>query len=127
VFIPLFLYLYKIDIMKKKLIITENQLNNLVGSICEVTNKERVTNKIISFLNSNYETTKGTYKEGGEFHEKAMFINKVNDEMITVKSLFDYLKYKFDGISDEFIKQIITDFSKGNLKDGNKLSKNVKM
>lgn len=124
---PSFLYLYKRLIMKKKLIITENQFNLLVNDIFESTNKERIIGNVVNFLNSNYQPTKGTYKKGGEFHEKAMFINKTNEEMITVKSLFDYLKYKFKGVSEEFIKQIITDFSKGHLKKEYQLSKNVKM
>lgn len=113
--------------MGKRIKITEQQVGVIIDSIFEDNNRERMVGKISGFLNQNYEPTKGTYKQGGEYHETGMLINKVNDEMITIKSVFDYIKYKFEGISEEFIKQILVDFMKGNLSKNNNISSNVQM
>lgn len=111
--------------MKKTIIITETQLQNLVNFINE-SNQTTIVNKIVKFLNKSYEPAIGTVKKGGEYFDKAMVKNNINNEILTLANLFEYLKYKFDGLNPELIKQIIKDWYTGNLKDSNKLSKNIK-
>ena len=113
--------------MSKKIIITESQLNMVIRNIHEGSVKETMVEEIFTFLKDNYEPTKGTYKQGGEYHETGMLVNKTNDEVVSVKSVFQYIKYKFDNVSDEFIKQVITDFMKGNITKDFQLSTSVSM
>lgn len=112
--------------MNKKIIISERQLEALTRFIKEAYGYEETVREIAEDLNLNYEATVGTYKEGGEFFETAMINNKVSGEMITPKSLYEYLNYKYD-VSEDFIKQVIRDWFDGNLKDSYILSKNVKL
>ncbi len=110
--------------MAKKVIISESQLFLIKNYICESNNHEVLVRRIAADLDLNYEPTKGTYKKGGEFHEEAMILNKVNQELMTPKSLFDYLTYKYK-LGSDFIKQIIKDWYTGNLDKSGGLSKNT--
>lgn len=114
---------------KIKIKINERQVGLIIENICENNNRELVVRKISRFLHQNYEPTRASYKKGGEFHEEVMLINKVTDEMEELKEVFKYVKYKFEGLSPEFLKQVLIDFMKGNLadKDDNQLSSNVQM
>lgn len=109
--------------MKKRLIISERQVNIIKNYLNEENDHDIILNKIISDLNLNYETEKGTYRSGGEYFEKPMIKIKADDELITPKDLFDYLKFKYK-LNSEFIKQVIIDWLNNNIKD-NKLSKNI--
>ncbi len=51
----------------------------------------------------------------------------VNGELMTVKSLYEHMLYKFDGLATDFIKQVIDDWYKDKIGDDYKLSKNVKV
>lgn len=82
---------------------------------------ERIKND----LDLNYEPISGVIRKGGEYKEKPMIKINIDGESITPKALFDYLKYKYKA-SDEFIKQVIIDWSSGNIKNNN-LSKNVSL
>ncbi len=110
--------------MAKKVIISENQLKMLKEYICESDNHETMVRRVVAELDLNYEPSQGTYKKGGEYHEESMVLNKVNQELMTAKSLSDYLKYKHK-LGEEFLQQIINDWFKGNLKDSDSLSKNI--
>lgn len=110
--------------MARKVIISENQLAVLKNHICEADAHDTMIRRVVADLDLNYEPSQGTFKKGGEFHEQPMVLNKVNQELMTVKSLFDYLKYKH-GLGEEFLQQIIDDWFKGNLKNSDKLSKNI--
>lgn len=112
--------------MGKKLIINEKQLNGLANYLLE-NNHERIVKLVVNYLEANYEPTKGTFKRGGEYHEEPMIKNLVNDEMMTVKSLYEHVLYKFEGINAEFIKQVIDDWYNGRIDDNFKLSKNVRV
>ena len=112
--------------MARKVIISERQLELLTGYIVESNAKETLIKRIVDDLDMNYESTKGTYKKGGEFFEEAMIANKVNGEMMTGKSLLDYMKYKYK-LDDDFLKQIIDDWYKGKIDKTYTLSKNVSM
>ncbi len=110
--------------MARKVIISENQLVMLKNHICEVDNHESMVRRVVADLDLNYEPSQGTYKKGGEYHEESMVLNKVNSELMTAKSLFDYMKYKYS-LGDDFLQQLINDWYKGNLNDSDSLSKNI--
>lgn len=109
--------------MAVKVLISERQLKMLHDYICESDNHATLVRRIAAELDLNYEPSQGTYKKGGEFFDQPMILNKINQELMTPKSLFEYLKYKYK-LGGEFIKQIITDWFTGNL-EGDNLSKNI--
>ena len=123
---PIFCFLQIFISMTKKVIISERQLRVIADYISEANQQEALIKKIKADLDLNYEPSNGTYKKGGEYFEEPMIMNKVNQELMTPKSLFDYMKYKYE-LGDNFIKQIIDDWYKGNLNDSDRLSKNVSM
>lgn len=110
--------------MTRKVLISESQLKMLKDHICETDNHDIMVRRVVVDLDLNYEPSQGTFKKGGEFHEEAMVLNKVNQELMTAKSLFDYLSYKYK-LGEKFLKQIINDWYKGNLSNSSKLSKNI--
>jgi len=55
-----------------------------------------------------------------------MILVKVDEEIITPKSLYEYMKYKYK-MGDEFTKQVIRDWMCGTISDDYSLSKNVTM
>lgn len=112
--------------MATKLIISERQLELLATHIKENDSHQSLVRRVAADLDLNYEPTVGTYKKGGEYHEEKMVLNKVNKEQMTVASLYDYMKYKYE-LGDDFLKQIIDDWYKGNLDKSGQLSKNVSM
>ena len=112
--------------MGKKLIISEKQLALIANLINEDNGHQLMVSKIVDNLNLNYEPSFGTYKKGGEFFETPMLHNKVTKEMVTPKSLFDYLNYKYK-VGEDFIKQVIRDWFDGFIDKSNRLSKNVKL
>jgi hypothetical protein len=110
--------------MAKKVIISEKQLGVLAKHIQESDRHQILVKRIVDDLNLNYEPTSGTYKKGGEYYDEQMVQNKVNKEMMTPKSLFDYMQYKYE-LGDKFLQQIINDWFKGNMTGQTSLSKNV--
>jgi len=64
-----------------------------------------------------------TYEDGNDFRKRKVFQNKINEEPITPHNLLEYLKGKYD-VNEEFLKQVMNDWSAGKIKD-NRLSKNV--
>jgi len=112
--------------MAKRIIITERQCEILVNHINE-SNQSRIIAKVAKFLSSSYEPAIGTIRKGGEYHDKAMVKNIVNNETMQAKDLLDYLKYKFEGLGEDFLKQVIKDWFNGKLEGSDiRLSKNVK-
>jgi hypothetical protein len=108
--------------MKKKLIITESQL----GRLCEGVLHSRIVRQMKEELDMNYEPIEKFVREGGEYNEKPMIRIKVDNEVITPKSLYEYMKYKYK-MGDDFTKQVIRDWMYGNISDDFNLSKNVTM
>ena len=106
--------------MKKKLIITESQL----GRLCEGVLHSRIVRQMKEELDLNYEPIEKFVREGGEYNEKPMIRIKVDNEVITPKSLYEYMKYKYK-MGDDFIKQVITDWIYGKITDDYQLSKIV--
>jgi hypothetical protein len=56
-----------------------------------------------------------------------MIKNKIDDQLMTVASLYKHIQYKFDGLGDDFLKQVIRDWYQGNLSSSYNLTKIVKM
>ena len=109
----------------KRIIISESQCKMLVNHISE-NNQAKIVGKVARFLDSSYEPAIGTVRKGGEYYDKAMIKNVIDNKMINLKELLDYLKYKFEGLSEDFLKQIIRDWFNGKLEGSDSLSKNVK-
>jgi hypothetical protein len=55
-----------------------------------------------------------------------MIMVKADQEVITPKSLYEYLKYKYK-MGEEFTKQVIRDWMYGKITDDYRLSKNTPM
>lgn len=111
--------------MAKKIIITESQCEMLVKHIAE-NNQAKIVGRIAKFLDSSYEPAVGTVRKGGEYYDKAMIKNVIDNKMMNLKDLLDYIKYKFEGLGEDFLKQVIRDWFNGKLEGSNSLSKNVK-
>jgi len=77
-------------------------------------------------LDNNYEPVDKFVREGGEYFEKPMVMIKADQEVITPKSLYEYLTYKYK-MGEEFTKQVIRDWMFGKIGDDYRLSKNVPM
>jgi len=112
--------------MKKRIIITEGQYERLKQALNENTAHSSIVKQIKGELDSNYEPIEKFVREGGEYFEKPMIMVKADKEIITPKSLYEYLKYKYK-VSEEFTKQVIRDWMYGNIGDNYQLSKNVSM
>ncbi len=110
--------------MGSKLIITESQFNRLQEKLNESNYHESLVEKLVKDLNMNYEPMIGIMREDGEYHEEPMVKIKADEAEITPKDLFEYFKKKYN-FGDQFTQQVIKDWMFGNIKDGNKLSKNV--
>jgi hypothetical protein len=110
--------------MKKKIKITETQLTRLKAILNENNTHSRIVKKMKEELDSNYEPVEKFVREGGEYYEKPMIKVKADEEVISPKALFEYLKYKYK-VNEEFIKQVISDWVHGTISDDYSLSKNV--
>lgn len=110
----------------KKLIITEGQLERLTTILKEASIHSNIIKQIKEDLDMNYEPVDKFVREGGEYFEKPMIMVKADKEVITPKSLYEYLKYKYK-IGEEFTKQVIRDWISGSITDDYRLSKNISM
>jgi hypothetical protein len=110
--------------MKKKLIITETQLKVLKNHISESLTHSSIVRQMKEELDTNYAPTENFVREGGEYKTKKMIMVKVDEELISPKALFEYMKAKYK-MGDEFTKQVIRDWVNGKIGDNYSLSKNV--
>lgn len=110
--------------MKKKIIITESQLGRLQNNLYENSVHSAMVKQMKEELDSNYEPVAKFVREGGEYFEKPMITVKADNEVITPKSLYEYMKYKYK-VNDGFIKQVISDWMFNKITDDYGLSKNV--
>ena len=110
--------------MKKRLKITEGQLERLKVTITESETHSRVVKQMKNELDTNYAPIDKIMREGGEYYEKPMIMVKADEEAISPKSLFEYLKSKYK-MGDTFTKQVIQDWVDGKITDDYRLSKNV--
>lgn len=112
--------------MKKRIIITESQLARLEKVLKENTVHSSIVKQMKEELDANYESIDNFVREGGEYFEKPMIRVKADNEIMTPKSLFQYLKFKYK-TNEEFTKQVIRDWVDGKITDDYRLSKNVAM
>ena len=82
---------------------------------------------IKTYLDKFYKVSDGTYPIGGEFITKRMIEKTLDGEVIKPSDLLTYLKTKFPKYSDDFIKQVIIDWSNGDISYDYKLTKNIQM
>lgn len=107
-----------------RIIISETQLERLKTRLNEVSTHSTIVGRIKTDLNGGYVPVDKVLRKGGEYMDAKMIMNKTDEELITPKDLYEYLKtrYKF---SDEFLKQVIRDWVYNKITDDNTLSKNV--
>jgi len=111
--------------MKKKLIITETQYGRIENLLVESTKHSKLVKEIKDFLDANYSPSDNFTRKGGEYFTEPMFEVTVDEELISPKSLYEYVNYKFDTVGESFIKQVIRDWVDGKITNDYKLSKNV--
>lgn len=109
--------------MKKRLIITESQLERLKLNLNE-SSHSKIVKQMKDEMDKNYAPIEKFVREGGEYFEKPMVMVKADEEAITPKDLYEYMKSKYK-TGDEFTKQVIRDWMYGNITDDYRLSKNV--
>lgn len=113
--------------MKKKVIITESQLKTIVNRLNENEQAAVITKSIADDLLMNYEPALATVNTGLEYNHKAIITKKVDGDKLSASALFDYMTSKYPKVTDEFIKQVITDWYNGVLDGKNyRLSKTAK-
>lgn len=112
--------------MKKKIIITESQLERLSNIIKESSIHSTMVKTMKEDLDKNYKAVNTFVREGGEYFEKPMIEVIADGEMITPKSLYEYLKYKYK-LGEEFTKQVIRDWVYDKISDDYTLTKNVSL
>jgi hypothetical protein len=110
--------------MKKKIIITESQLERLKTNLKESSAHSNLVMTMKEDLDRNYQPVEKFVREGGEYFEKPMIEVKADGEVITPKALYEYLKYKYK-LGEEFTKQVIRDWMYGQISDNYMLTKNV--
>jgi thioredoxin 1 len=110
--------------MKKKLKITESQLLRLKLNLSENNAHSNIVKQMKEELDKNYQPIDKFVREGGEYSEKPMIQIKADEEVITPKSLYEYLKMKYK-MGREFTEQVIKDWMYGKITDDFRLSKNV--
>ena len=112
--------------MSKKVIITESQYKKLKKVLTENTLHSDMVRHMKEFLDYGYEPVKRFVRKGGEYYERPMIMVKLDEEIISPKSLFEYLKSKYNA-GDEFTKQVIRDWVSGSISEDYQLSRNVSM
>ena len=112
--------------MKTKIIVTENQFNRLTKTLNESTAFSNAVRQMKEDLDKNYKPINKFMREGGEYFETMMFEVNADKEVISAKSLYEYMKYKHK-MSEEFTKQVIRDWVDGKITDDYMLSKNVSL
>ena len=110
--------------MKKKLIITENQLERMKTALNESVVHSNMVKKMKEDLDMNYQPVERFVREGGEYSTKPMIMVKADEEVITPKDLYEYLKYKYK-MGESFTQQVIRDWVDGKITDDFRLSKNI--
>lgn len=110
--------------MSTKLIITETQLERLKLRLVETTAFTTMVKRMKEDLDSNYTPTENYVREGGEYKSVPMFKVNVDDELISPKALYEYLKSKYN-MGESFTQQVIRDWVSGTISDEYMLTKNV--
>ena len=111
--------------MIKKIIITESQYNKIIKPLIKEGDYHVVLDEVLDNLNNNYEKVTAIVKDYHDYNEQHRFKVIADDTIINAKDLLDYFKYTYHGIcGEEFLKQVIDDWYRDEIKDG-MLSKNI--
>jgi hypothetical protein len=109
--------------VKKRLIITEDQLKVIAEFLVEGSDYSIIVKEIEKDLNSNYRKAIETYRDGNEYKQREIFEIIVDGQLISPEKLLEYFKLKYPyGV--KFLKQVIMDWCDGNINDGT-LSRNI--
>ena len=111
--------------MKKKLIISERQLNKITNYIVENTRYAEIVETIVCDLENNYKKAVETYEDvvAGDYQQRKVFEIKVSGEVIDPSALSEYVQKKYK-VGKEFSEQVISDWCSDNINNG-LLSKDV--
>jgi hypothetical protein len=109
--------------MSTKLIITEAQYNRLQQRLVETAFTSMVR-RMKEDLDANYAPTENYVREGGEYDTIPMFKVNLDEELISPRALFEYMKNKYN-MGEVFTQQVIRDWVDGAITDNFMLSKNV--
>ncbi len=109
--------------MRKKLIITEGQLKMLTNILSEDTDHSIIVRAIEEDLKKNYRKAVETYRDGNEYKKRRVFEIVFDGNLISPEDLLKYFNLKYN-YGSEFIKQVISDWANGSIKNG-MLSKNI--
>jgi hypothetical protein len=113
--------------MKRRIIITEQQLSNLIGFLNETDEFNHFIMRILKDLKLNYEPAVASVSDGIEYSLQQLVTKKVDGEKATLQSVKNYLCTKNSDLNPEFVGQVIYDWYYGNINEKNpRLSRNVK-
>jgi hypothetical protein len=113
--------------MGRRILITEQQLTNLVSYINESEEYNHLLKRIYNDLKMNYEPAVASVSDGIEYSLQSLVSKKVDGEKATLESVKNYLCAKNIDLNPEFVGQVIYDWYYGNINDKNlQLSRNVK-
>ena len=73
----------------------------------------RLRNRIHEFLNADYEPSGGVEELANEFYPKALIKKKINGDIITPESLYEYMKHKFTGVDESILKDCLEGWYNG--------------
>ena len=113
--------------MKKKIIITENQLKVITNLLAEDTDHSTIVKDIVKHLSTNYKKAIETYRDGNEYNQKKVFEIIADGQLISGEDLLKYFKLRYNhGVG--FLMQVINDWCDGypGLEKG-MLSKNISL
>lgn len=112
--------------MKRKIIITEAQLNRLETNLFENVVHTSMVKRIKNELDKDYRVIERIFHENNEYFTAPMIEVIVDGQVITPKTLCEYLTKKYN-LNEEFIKQVIKDWASGDIGEDYSLSKNIEL
>lgn len=112
--------------MKKiKLVITETQQEKILNHFINENDYSLIVNTLVNDLNKNYVKNKATVRSNEDYKIDDIIMVKADNSVASPNSLLNYLHHKYHDIcSKEFIKQVISDWFNGTIKNGI-LTKNI--
>ena len=99
-------------------------MNKLKSTLSENHRFTSMVKQMAEDLTANYSPSENYVREGGEYSTKRMIKVNLDEELISPKALFEYMKSKYK-MGDEFTQQVINDWYFGRFKEDYGLSKNV--
>jgi hypothetical protein len=114
--------------MTKKIIITEQQLK-MITLLIKESSQSVIVKQLHDVLKNSYEPSSVIYREGGEYFNKAIILNKVDEKMVSPSDMQEYLRLKFNLADNDNVNEalqvVISDWYNGKIDHTYGLSKNV--